>query len=316
MLGRQPLNAGVEPLETAGTRGDHGDKSCNPIPARAGIGLRAPHHLEVLARPGAAAWFEAHTENYFNDGGAHVDALLRIRAQHPLSLHGVGLSLGSSDELNGIHLARVRRAVARFEPALLSEHLSWSSVDGRFANDLLPLPYTEEALRHVSLRIAQVQDFLGRQILIENVSSYLQYECSRLAEWEFLAGVAEESGCGILLDLNNIYVAAQNHGFDAHRYLDSIDPRLVRELHLAGHSRVRVDGGELLIDTHGAPVCAAVWDLYRRALRRFGPLPTLIEWDTDIPALDELLAEAAKADRVRAGAIPTELPRAMHGQLA
>jgi uncharacterized protein (UPF0276 family) len=281
-------------------------KSYGLIPAQAGIGLRAPHHLEVLARPRAAAWFEAHTENYFADGGAHVEALLRIRADHPLSLHGVGLSLGSTDALDATHLARVRRAVARFEPALLSEHLSWSSVDGRFANDLLPLPYTEEALRHVSTRIAQVQDFLGLQILIENVSSYLQYECSRLPEWEFLAAVAEESGCAILLDLNNVYVSAQNHGFDAHRYLESIDPGVVRELHLAGHGRMLVDGCELLIDTHGAPVCDAVWELYRLALRRFGAQPTLIEWDTDIPALDVLLAEAAKADLLRADTLRTQ----------
>jgi uncharacterized protein (UPF0276 family) len=274
----------------------------SPLPAQAGIGLRAPHHLEVLERPGAAAWFEAHTENYFADGGAHVEALTRIRAHHPLSLHGVGLSLGSSDELSAVHLARVRRALSRFEPALLSEHLSWSSVDGRFANDLLPLPYTEEALRHVSTRIAQVQDYLGRQILIENVSSYLQFECSHLAEWEFLAGVAGESGCGILLDLNNIYVAAQNHGFDARHYIEAIHtkvPGAVQEFHLAGHTRVPLDGRDLLIDTHGAPVCDAVWDLYRFALERFGALPTLIEWDTDIPALDVLLAEAAKADALR-----------------
>jgi len=271
----------------------------NPLPARAGVGLRAPHHLEVLQRPGAAAWFEAHTENYFADGGAHVQALTRIRADHPLSLHGVGLSLGSTDALNVAHLAKVRRAVARFEPALLSEHLSWSSVDEHFANDLLPLPYTEEAIRHLGHRIVQTQDFLGRQILIENVSSYLQYECSRLTEWEFLAGVAAQSGCGILLDLNNIYVAAQNHGFDPWRYLDAIDPRSVKEIHLAGHDRVQIEGHELLIDTHGAPVCDAVWELYRGAVERFGALPTLIEWDTDIPTLDVLLAEAAKADAVR-----------------
>jgi len=308
------MNSSAQSNVHSGTSGDalsgprggaHGELrsvGLGPLPAQAGIGLRAPHHLEVLRRPGAAAWFEAHTENYFADGGAHVDALTRIRADHPLSLHGVGLSLGSTDALNTTHLTRVRRAVARFEPALLSEHLSWSSVDGRFANDLLPLPYTDEALRHVSTRIAQAQDFLGTQILIENVSSYLQYECSRLTEWEFLAGVAGESGCGIVLDLNNIYVAAHNHGFDARRYIDAIGamaPGAVQEFHLAGHSRVQLDGHELLIDTHGAPVCAAVWDLYRVALDRFGARPTLIEWDTDVPALDVLLAEAAKADRLQ-----------------
>lgn len=269
---------------------------------QAGVGLRAQHHLQVLSESPTVGWFEAHTENYFADGGAHVEALRRIRADYPLSLHGVGLSLGSADPLNIPHLERVRRAATRFEPALLSEHLSWSSVDGRFANDLLPLPYTEEALRHVSARIAQAQDFLGRRILIENVSSYLQFGCSRMPEWEFLGGVALESGCGILLDLNNIYVAARNHGYDPLHYLNAIDAKAVQEIHLAGHSRMQFDGRELLIDTHGSPVCDGVWDLYRAAQQRFGHVPTLIEWDTDIPALDVLMAEAAKADAVRAQA--------------
>ena len=272
------------------------------MPARAGIGLRAQHHLQVLSESPAVAWFEAHTENYFADGGAHVEALTRIRERHPLSLHGVGLSLGSADEIDLEHLARVRRTLLRFEPELVSEHLSWSSVGGRFANDLLPLPYTEEALRHVSAHIAQTQDYLGRQILIENVSSYLQFSCSRVPEWEFLDAVAAESGCGILLDLNNIYVAARNFGYDAQRYLDAIDPGAVQEIHLAGHGTMEFEGRELLIDTHGTAVCDAVWDLYRAALRRFGEVPALIEWDTAIPALEVLMAEAAKADSIRAHA--------------
>lgn len=270
-----------------------------PIPAAAGIGLRAQHHADVLSGS-SAAWLEAHTENYFADGGPQVDALLEIRASYPLSLHGVGLSLGSTDPLNTQHLRNVRRTAERFEPALLSEHLSWSSVGGRFANDLLPLPYTEEALRHVSERIAQVQDYLGRQILVENVSSYLEFACSHMPEWDFMAGIAEESRCGILLDLNNVYVSAQNHGFDAHQYLNALPPRAVQEFHLAGHDRIDWIGRQLLIDTHGAAVCDAVWDLYRTALLRFGALPTLIEWDTDIPALDVLLEEADKADSIRA----------------
>ncbi len=270
-----------------------------PMPASAGIGLRAQHHLEVLSGAPRVAWFEAHSENYFADGGAHVESLMSIRARYPLSLHGVGLSLGSTDPLDGEHLQNLRRAVARFEPGLVSEHLSWSSVGGRFANDLLPLPYTEEALRHASARIAQVQDFLGRQILIENVSSYLQFSASRLTEWEFVAGVAAESGCGILLDVNNIYVAACNHGFDCLDYLRGIPPHAVQEMHLAGHSRIDLHGEQLLVDTHGAPVCEAVWELYRAALRRFGSVPTLIEWDTDIPALHVLQAEADKADALR-----------------
>ena len=254
-----------------------------PMPASAGIGLRAQHHLDVLSGAPRAGWFEAHSENYFADGGAHVEALMRIRARYPLSLHGVGLSLGSTDPWDRVHLEKLRRAIGRFEPGLVSEHLSWSSVDGRFANDLLPLPYTEEALRHSSARIAEVQDYLGRQILIENVSSYLQFNASSLTEWEFMAGVAGESGCGILLDINNIFVAAHNHGYECHDYLQGIPRGAVQELHLAGHSRVEFEGALLLIDTHGSPVCEAVWELYRAALRRFGEVPTLIEWDTDIP---------------------------------
>ena len=273
-----------------------------PMPAATGIGLRAQHHVEVVSRTPQVAWFEAHSENYFADGGSHVECLSRIRANYPLSLHGVGLSLGSTDELDPVHLARLRRAVTRFEPTLLSEHVSWSSVGGRFVNDLLPLPYTPEALRHVSTRVAQVQDALGRQILLENVSSYLQFSDSTLTEWQFLAGVAAESGCGILLDLNNIYVAAQNHGFAGEDFLQGIPPGAVQEFHLAGHSRIELGGRDILIDTHGSPVCDAVWDLYRAAVRRFGDVPTLIEWDTDIPALDVLRAEAAKADSVRSAA--------------
>lgn len=271
------------------------------MPAAAGIGLRAQHHLHVLSEWPRIGWFEAHSENYFADGGSHVECLARIRARYPVSLHGVGLSLGSTDPLNRAHLSKLRRVIARFEPALVSEHLSWSSVGGRFANDLLPLPYTDEALEHVSLRIAQTQDALGRRILIENVSSYLEFNASTLTEWAFLAGVAAESGCGILLDLNNIHVAAHNHGFSSREYLQAIPREAVQELHLAGHDRIELDGRDLLIDTHGAPVCPAVWDLYREALRRFGDVPTLIEWDTDIPAFDVLQAEASKADSLRSG---------------
>ncbi len=287
------------------------------MPAQVGIGLRACHHLDVLnGLPEGSpqiAWFEAHTENYFADGGAHVEALSAIRERYALSLHGVGLSLGSSDPLDLQHLKLVRRALRRFEPALVSEHLSWSSVDGRFANDLLPLPYTEEALRVVGEHVTQAQDFLGRQILIENVSSYLQFGSSQLTEWEFIAAVAAESGCGILLDLNNIYVAACNHNFDPQRYLRAIDPKRVEELHLAGHSRQSIGGRELLIDSHGSPVCAEVWGLYRNALELFGERPTLIEWDTDIPALEVLLNEAGKAQAIAAQSIATQSIAAQAG---
>jgi uncharacterized protein len=268
-----------------------------PMPAQAGIGLRAQHHLDVLNDAPKVGWLEAHSENYFAQGGARVDILQRIRAHYPLSLHGVGLSLGSADPLNKEHLAHLKTAVGRFEPALVSEHLCWSSVGGRFANDLLPLPYTDEALRHIAARIAAVQDHLGRQILIENVSSYLEFTCSTLSECEFLTGVAAESGCGILLDVNNIYVAACNHGFDPYEFLQGVPQGAVQEIHLAGHSRVSVDESQsLLIDTHSTTVCDAVWDLYRAALARFGAVPTLIEWDTDIPPLAVLVAEADKAN--------------------
>jgi uncharacterized protein (UPF0276 family) len=271
------------------------------MPAQAGIGLRAQHHLDVLSDAPTVGWLEAHSENYFAQGGARVDILQRIRAEYPLSLHGVGLSLGSADPLSKQHLAHLKTAVRRFEPALVSEHLCWSSVGGRFANDLLPLPYTDEALRHIAARIAAVQDHLGRQILIENVSSYLEFKCSTLSECEFLTGVAAESGCGILLDVNNIYVAACNHGFDAFEFLRGVPTGVVQEIHLAGHSRVSLGETQaLLIDTHGTTVCDAVWNLYRAALARFGAVPTLIEWDTDIPPLAVLVAEAGKADAVRA----------------
>jgi uncharacterized protein len=276
--------------------GDNSVASRWPVPACAGVGLRAQHHLYVLTETPRIGWFEVHSENYFAAGGVHVEALLKIRERYPLSLHGVGLSLGSVDPLNTEHLARLRRAVARFEPGLVSEHLSWSSFGGRFANDLLPLPYTEEALRHVARNIARTQEALGRQILIENVSSYLQFTGASMTEWEFVAGVAAEAGCGILLDINNVYVAAENHGFDTQRYLQGIPVGSVQEIHLAGHSRVQINGGSVLIDTHGGPVSDAVWGLYAAAVARFGSIPTLVEWDTDLPSFEVLQAEADKAD--------------------
>jgi len=270
----------------------------HPIPARAGIGLRAPHYREVLKQRPPAGWFEVHSENYFGAGGAPLHYLERIREQYPLSLHGVGLSLGSADTLNLAHLEKLRALIARVEPALVSEHLCWSSIGGRYLNDLVPLPYTDEALRHVGARIRQAQDFLGRQLLIENVSSYLQYHDSTIPEWDFLAAVAQETGCGILLDISNIYVSAVNHGFDAGGYLRAIPAAAVQELHLAGFSVNRYEDGEILIDSHSARVAAPVWALYRQAVQRLGPVPTLIEWDTDIPPLAVLLEEMHSADAI------------------
>jgi hypothetical protein len=264
----------------------------------AGIGLRATHHHEIVARRPSIGWLEAHSENYFARGGALPTLLGTLREHYPLSLHGVGLSIGSTDALDRAHLAEIARLVRDFEPMLVSEHLSWGSVGGRFTNDLLPLPYTDETLRHMVDRVGQVQDFLGRQILIENVSSYLEFTGSDMPEWDFLATLARESGCGLLLDVNNVYVNSLNHGFDARAYLNGVPREAVQEMHLAGHSVRRVDGREVRIDTHDAPVCDDVWALYAAAVERFGPVPTLIEWDSNIPALDVLAAEAHRADRV------------------
>ena len=209
---------------------------CDSFPRGCGIGLRAQHHRELLARRPPLGWVEAHSENFFARGGVQRDVLNEVRTLYPLSLHGVGLSIGSTDPLDPQHLGALARLVRDFDPMLVSEHLAWGSVDGRFMNDLLPLPYTEEALRHTAARVRSVQDVLGRQILIENVSSYLQFTASEMPEWEFLVALAAESGCAILLDLNNLYVNAMNHGFDPYEYLDFMPPRAVREIHLAGHS--------------------------------------------------------------------------------
>ena len=261
------------------------------LPNSAGIGLRAPHIAQVLAARPPVPWFEVHSENYFADGGRALAALDRIRADYPLSLHGVGLSLGSTDPLDIGHLSKLKRLADRVLPARVSEHLCWSSVHGRHFNDLLPLPYTSEALDHVCARVGQVQDFLGREILVENVSSYLTFPESTIPEYEFVVAVAARTGCGLLVDVNNIYVNARNHGIDADAYLAAIPPATVAEIHLAGFDA----SGPYLIDTHGAPVAPDVWALYERALRRFGRVPTLIEWDTDIPDFAVLQSEAATA---------------------
>lgn len=269
-----------------------------PIPAVAGIGLRGCHHAQIERERPAIGWFEAHSENYFGRGGPARRALAKVREHYPLSLHGVGLSLGSVDPLDFTHLSEIGELNRAFQPQLISEHLSWGSVGGRHLNDLLPMPYTGEALHHIVRRVADVQDYLGRQILIENVSSYLTYRGSEMTEWEFLVQLARESGCGLLLDVNNIYINASNHGFDAVQFLEAVPAHLVQEMHLAGHTVRQIAGARVLIDTHGAPVSKDVWRLYALSLRRFGPVPTLIEWDTDIPSLGVLLAEAAKANEV------------------
>lgn len=270
----------------------------DPIPARAGIGLRAPHYREVLEQTPELGWLEAHSENYFGNGGSPLAYLEAIRGHYPLSLHGVGLSLGSTDPLSKRHLSRLKTLVDRFEPDLVSEHLSWSSVSGVYLNDLLPLPYTDEALDHFCQRVDQVQQFLGRQILVENPSSYLRYSHSTIPESEFLVEVARRSGCALLLDVNNVHVSAVNHQFSAERYLADIPRELVAEIHLAGHTERWIGNRRILIDDHGCSVSADVWELYRLAVGRFPAVPTLIEWDCNIPALEVLLEEADRANRI------------------
>jgi uncharacterized protein len=266
------------------------------IPVSAGIGLRSQHYRDVLETQPTVGWFEVHSENYFGKGGAPLHYLEKIREDYPISLHGVGMSLGSVDALDGQHLAQLKGLIERIEPGLVSEHLSWGSFGGDYLNDLAPLPYTEEALLHVANRIVYVQDFLDRQLLMENPSSYLEYEHSTYAEHEFLNELSRRTGCSILLDVNNIYVSCHNHGWDALDYLQGIAADRVGEIHLAGHCVNRVAGMDILIDTHNQPVCAEVWALYQTALQVVGAKPTLIEWDTDVPALSVLISEAQQTN--------------------
>jgi uncharacterized protein (UPF0276 family) len=255
-----------------------------------GIGLRPKHYPQVLQGV-RADWFEAISENFMIRGGRPLAVLDRVRADTPVVLHGVSLCVGSTDPLNAEYLGELRALIARIEPAWVSDHLCWGSHGGRYAHDLLPLPYTEEALAHVVDRVRRVQDRLGRRILLENVSSYVTFTHSTMPEWTFLAAVAQGADCGILLDVNNVFVSAVNHGFAAGDYLAGLPADRIGQIHLAGHS----DHGTHLLDTHDAPVRDDVWDLYRDAVRRFGPVSTLVEWDDRIPPIAEVLAEAERA---------------------
>ncbi|HEV8227210.1 MAG TPA: DUF692 domain-containing protein [Methylomirabilota bacterium] len=267
------------------------------LPSRAGIGLKAPHVGELLATRPAAPWLEVHPENYMS-GGIALASLEAVRREYPVSLHGVGLSLGTAGDIDARHLSRLRSLVERIEPCLVSEHLSWSTAGGVYLNHLLPLPYTDETLGVVADHVDEVQNALGRRILIENPSSYLRFRHSSMAEPHFLAELARRTGCGLLCDVNNIYVSAWNVDFDAGSYLDTLPVQAIGEIHLAGHAANDADGRTILIDDHGSPVTAPVWKLYQRALERFGSVPTLIEWDTDLPELSVLLGEASVADRM------------------
>ncbi len=259
-----------------------------------GVGLRTVHYPHVLDKTAYADWFEVISENFMIPGGRPLRILEKARELAPVVLHGVSLNIGGADPLRQDYLTELDSLIRRFAPAWVSDHLCWVAVGGRFAHDLLPLPYTEEAVRHVAARIRQVQDRLGRRILVENVSSYITYSISSMPEWAFLSAVTEEADCGILLDVNNIYVSAVNHGFSPMEYLSGVPAERVGQIHLAGHS----SSGDLLIDTHDHPVPTAVWRLYREAVRRFGGVSTLVEWDDQIPSFDELIAEANRAREI------------------
>jgi uncharacterized protein len=262
-----------------------------------GVGLRAEHYGHILTARPPADWFEAITENYLDTGGRPLHILEQVRRDYPLALHGVALSIGSTDPLDDQYLTRLRALIERVEPALVTDHLCWTSVAGRPLYDLLPLPYTEESLWHVVERVRRVQDVLGRRIALENPSTYVAFRHSTMREWEFLAALAVEADCGLLIDVNNIYVSARNLGFEPHRYIDAIPPGRVAQMHLAGFT----DMGSYLFDTHSAPVHEDVWALYRRAVARFGAGATLIEWDADIPSFERVHAEAERARREASG---------------
>jgi uncharacterized protein (UPF0276 family) len=266
------------------------------IPARAGIGLRAPHVVEVMATRPAIAFLEVHTENYLG-GGPAVAALERLRSDYPVSLHGVGLSLAGADPLDDRHLLRVKGLVDRIQPALVSEHLAWSVGGGAYLNHLLPLPYDAVRLEATSRRIERIQETLGRRILVENPARYLRFRGSPIPEPEFLLELSRRTECGILLDVNNVYVSARNFDEDPGEYLDAMKAGAIGEIHLAGHATNDADGRAILIDDHGSRVAEAVWDLYRAALTQLGPVPTLVEWDTNLPELAVLLAEAEQVER-------------------
>lgn len=263
-----------------------------------GVGLRTPHYDEFLAKPPRIAWVEVHSENYFGEGGKSLNTLEKIRIDYPISLHGVSASLGSADELNWQHLKKLRDLTERIHPCLVSDHLAWSSINGQYLHDLLPLPYTEEALSHVVTRIQQVQDYLNRQILIENITSYIRFADSIIPEPDFLTEVAKQSGCGILLDINNIYVNAVNFGDNPQHFVATIPSNLVQEIHIGGFTSTTINNKEVLIDTHNRPIVPAVWDLFSYAIQQLGRKPTMIEWDTQLPALDTLCLEAYRAEKI------------------
>lgn len=259
-----------------------------------GLGLRKEHYETVLAEKPNVDWFEIISENYMVDGGKPIDYLTRIRADYPMVMHGVSMSMGSTTPLDFDYLKKLKALINRVEPEWFSDHLCWTGVEGVNLHDLMPMPYTEEAIDHVAERISAVQDYMGRQMLVENVSSYITYNDSEMSEWDFLSEVAERADCHILLDINNIYVSAYNHNFDPHTYLTSIPSERVYQFHLAGHTHEN----NLIIDTHDHPVSDPVFDLYDKAVEHFGRVSTMIERDDNIPPLDELLTELEQAKNI------------------
>lgn len=281
--------------------------SAQALPTAAGIGLRSPHIREVQERLPTVGWLEVHAENYMHNGVASR-ALSRLRQHYPVSLHGVGLSLGSAGGISGEHLDRLAEACRRFEPAAVSEHLSWSSGEGIYLNDLLPIPYDADTLQLVCSNVQRTQDALKRPILIENLSAYVSYTQSTMSEVEFLAEMVRITGCGLLLDINNVYVSSRNLGFDTESYIAALPADAVGEIHLAGYSQNSTPDGPVLIDNHGSCVAPEVWALYASAVARIGRRPTLIEWDSALPPLVTLLGEAMWADLL-ASAVSRKVPR-------
>jgi uncharacterized protein len=268
------------------------------MPTRSGVGLRLPHLTDVVATRPSAAWFEIHPENFLANPHAS-ELLVDIARNYPISVHSVGVSIGSASGIDRPHLARVRALVDLIDPIFVSGHLAWSTHAGDYLNDLLPLPYTRETLRIVSAHVDEVQDVLGRQYLVENPSSYLGFSASTMTEVEFLSALVDRTACRLLCDVSNIYLSAHNLGFDRDRYVAELPTDAIAELHLGGFTpEPEEGGGDVLIDTHGSQIAEPVWAFYARALAHFGPKPTLIEWDNDVPALDVILAEAARADAV------------------
>ena len=270
-----------------------------------GLGLRPDHYRDITSGTNdghktTVSWFEALSDNYMDEGGRPLHFLTKVRELHPVVLHGVSLSIASVDPLNTQYLQKLKTLAERIEPSIISDHCCWTGFNGQNLHDLMPVPFTLEAAKHISSRVQQVQDFLGRRILLENVSSYLNFKNSEMTEWEFLTEILKTSDCGLLLDVNNVYVSSVNHGFDPLNYIRGIPAKNVGQIHLAGHSTTEAeDGSALLIDTHDAPVCDEVWNLYRETTKLLGPINTMVEWDAEIPSYERLTEEVHKAHLIQ-----------------